>query len=290
MITSGSNQHIQQLRALHVPKGREQQRAFLVEGPHLLEAAFAVGVTPSLIVYSPNDLERTPQGRKLLGQIQAAEAAGAQVYEAAPVAIERAADTRTPQGVVAAVAVADVAPNKVRARRRGRMRPMMVLLDAISDPGNLGTILRSALAADADEVALGPGCADPFNPKVLRAGAGAHFRLPVRELASWGEARELLHGAPAARQVLVAESEGRVAYTDCDLTLRTGLIIGNEAHGISPEAAKLATQHISIPMYNHVESLNAAVAASVLLFEAVRQRRAAERDERPTATDETTIE
>lgn len=288
MITSGSNQHIQLLRSLHAPKGRQQERAFLVEGPHLLEAAFAAGVTPFLIVYNPDDLERTAEGRKLLGQIQAAGAEGAQVYEAAPAAIERAADTRTPQGVVAAVAQADVAPAKVRARRRGRMRSIVLLLDAIGDPGNLGTILRSALAADADEVALGPGCADPFNPKVLRAGVGAHFRLPVRELASWTEARELLRGAPAARQVLVAESEGRVPYAECELTLRTGLIVGNEAHGISPEAAKLATQRISIPMYNHVESLNAAVAASVILFEAARQRRAAERDERQHTSETTT--
>ncbi|HEX6799619.1 MAG TPA: RNA methyltransferase [Ktedonobacterales bacterium] len=291
MITSGSNQHIQLLRSLHTPKGREQQQAFLVEGPHLLEATFAAGVTPLLVVYNPDDLERTAEGRKLLGQIQAAAAEGAQVYEAAPAAVERAADTRTPQGVVAAVAQADVATAKVRARRRGRMRPIVLLLDAIGDPGNLGTILRSALAADADEVALGPGCADPFNPKVLRAGVGAHFRLPVRELASWAEARELLRGAPAARQVLVAESEGRVPYVECDLTLRTGLIVGNEAHGTSPEAAKMATQHISIPMYNHVESLNAAVAASVILFEAARQRRTAERDEQQhAAASETTTE
>ncbi len=293
MITSGSNQHIQLLRSLHAPKGRERERAILVEGPHLLEAAIAAGATPFLIVHNPDDLERTAEGRKLLGQIQAAGAEGAQVYEAAPAAIERAADTRTPQGVVAAVALADVAPAKVRGRRRGRMRPIVLLLDAISDPGNLGTILRSALAADADEVALGPGCADPFNPKVLRAGVGAHFRLPVRELASWAEARELLRGAPSARQVLVAESEGRVPYAECDLTQRTGLIVGNEAHGISPEAAKLATQRISIPMYNHVESLNAAVAASVILFEAARQRRTADREERgerQSATRETTTE
>jgi RNA methyltransferase, TrmH family len=294
MITSGSNQHIQLLRSLHAPKGRAQERAFLIEGPHLLEAAFAAGVTPFLIAYEPGDLEKTAENRKLLGQIQAAGTAGAaQVYEAAAAAIERAADTRTPQGVVAAVALTDVAPARVRARRRGRMRPIVLLLDAIGDPGNLGTILRSALAADADEVALGPGCADPFNPKALRAGVGAHFRLPLRELASWAEARELLRGAPAVRQVLVAQSEGRVAYMECDLTQRTGLIVGNEAHGVSPEAAKLATQHISIPMYNHMESLNAAVAASVLLFEAARQRRAAEReerDERPSTSPEITTE
>lgn len=289
MITSSSNQHIQLLRALHTPKGREQHGAFLVEGPHLLEAAFEAGVTPLLIVYDPDALGKTAEELRLIGQIEAAAADGAQVFEAAPAAIERAADTRTPQGVVAAVATADVAATKVRARRRGRMRPILLVLDAISDPGNLGTILRSALAADADEVALAPGCADPLNPKVVRAGAGAHFRMPVQELASWQAVRELLRGAPAVRQVLAAESSGRTAYTECDLTLRTALIVGNEAHGLSLEAQKLTTLPVSIPMYNRVESLNAAVAASVILFEAARQRRAAEREARETR-EQTTIE
>jgi TrmH family RNA methyltransferase len=284
MITSGSNPHIQLLRALHTPKGREQHAAFLVEGPHLLVAAFEAGITPRLIVYDPDALGKSAEGRRLLGQIEAAGAAGAEVFEAAPAAIDRAADTHTPQGIVAAVATADVAATKVRARRRGRMRPILLMLDAIADPGNLGTILRSALAADADEVALAPGCADPFNPKVLRAGAGAHFRLPVRELASWEAVRELLRGAPAVRQMLAAESSGRAAYSECDLTLRTALIVGNESRGLSPEAQKLVTQAVSIPMYNHVESLNAAVAASVILFEAARQRRAAEGETRERTT------
>ncbi|MFI5274258.1 MAG: TrmH family RNA methyltransferase, partial [Ktedonobacterales bacterium] len=218
MITSGSNQHIQLLRSLHAPKGRHAEGAFLIEGPHLLGAAFAAGVTPLLIVYDPLDLEKSVDGQRLRGEIEAARARGAQVFEATAAAIERASDTRAPQGVVAAVAVAEVAPAKVRARRRGRVRPIMLLLDAISDPGNLGAVLRSALAADADEVLLGPGCADPFNPKVLRAGAGAHFRLPVRVLAGWSEAREALHGAPAVRQVLAAEAEGSMPYAACDLT------------------------------------------------------------------------
>ncbi|HEU5441046.1 MAG TPA: RNA methyltransferase [Ktedonobacterales bacterium] len=288
MITSGSNQHIQLLRTLHTPKGREQHGAFLMEGPHLLEAAFEAGITPLLIVYEPDALGKTAEGRRLIGRIEAAAATGAQVFEAAPAAIERAADTRTPRGVVTSVASADVAATKVRARRRGRMRPILLVLDAISDPGNLGTILRTALAADADEVVLAPGCADPLNPKVVRAGAGAHFRMPVQELASWQAAREVLHGAPAVRQVLAAESSGRTAYTECDLTLRTALIIGNEAHGLSPEAQKLTTLPVSIPMYNRVESLNAAVAASVILFEAARQRRAAEREGRETREQTTT--
>lgn len=274
MITSPSNQHIARLRSLHTAKGREQEGAFLLEGPHLLDAALDARIVPQLIVYEPNLLGRGAAGRRLLGRIEEARAAGVQAFEAAPAAIERASDTRTPQGVVAAVATADVSPERVRARRRGRMRPVLLVLDAISDPGNLGTILRTALAADVDEVLLAPGCADPAAPKVVRAGSGAHFHLPVRASQSWHDIAAVLAGAPEVHQTLIAEAGAHRAYDTFDLTERTALIIGNEAHGPSPEARGLATTALSIPMWNRVESLNAAIATSVILFEAARQRRA----------------
>lgn len=279
MITSGSNQHIALLRALHTPRGRAEHGAFLLEGPHLLEAALHAGVVPQLIVYDPADLERSADGRKTLGQIEEARAQGAEIYDAAPAAIERGADTRSPQGVLAAVAAGEVAPEKVRARRRGRMRPLLLVLDAIGDPGNLGTILRSALAADVDELLLTPGCADPLNPKVVRAGAGAHFHLPVREARDWKDVQQALRGSPAVKQVLAATADGHTHYDSLDLTQRTALLIGNEAHGVSAEGLRLATAQVSIPMWNRVESLNAAVAASVIVFEAARQRRAAEAEQ-----------
>lgn len=276
MITSPSNQHIIRLRSLHTSKGRAQDDTFLVEGPHLLEAALDAGILPELLVYDPDSLTRAAAGRRLLGRIEEARASGVPVYDAAPAALERACDTRSPQGVVAALAVADVAADRVRARRRGRLRPVLLILDAISDPGNLGTILRSALAADVDEVLLAPGCANPLAPKVVRAGSGAHFHLPVRADQSWHNIAAALAGAPPALQTLIAEAGASRAYDSFDLTKRTALIIGNEAHGPSPEARGLATSGLSIPMWNKVESLNAAIAASVVLFEAARQRRASQ--------------
>ncbi len=273
MITSPSNVHIALLRSLFVAKGRAAEGLFLVEGPHVLGAAFDADVTPRMIVYDPATLERTVDGRRLLERVEDARAAGAEVYEATAAAIERASDTRTPQGILAAVALEDVAPDRARARRRGRARPVLLALDALADPGNMGTILRSALAADADEALLGPACADPFAPKVVRAGAGAHFHLPIRTGLSWDEIAQRFAGAPAVHEALVAEASGHIAYDEVDLARRVALIIGNEAHGVSREAAKLATMRISIPMWNKVESLNAGIAASVILFEAARQRR-----------------
>lgn len=288
MITSAANPRIAQLHALHTPKGRAAAGMFLVEGPHLLAAVFEVHVLPRMVVYDPEALERMTEGRRLRERILEAEASGVPVFEASPAAIERAGDTRTPQGVVAAVAVEEVAPDRVRARRRGRARPLLLVLDMLSDPGNLGTVLRAALAADVDEVLLAPGCADPLAPKVVRAGSGAQFQLPVRVGLGWGEIRERLRGAPHVRKVLLAEAGARLAYDVCDLTQRTALIIGNEAHGPSGEAEETATQHISIPLWNRVESLNAAVAASVILFEAARQRRAAESRQTTNIAEATT--
>ncbi|HET8908895.1 MAG TPA: RNA methyltransferase [Ktedonobacterales bacterium] len=279
MISSPSNKNVQELRSLHTLKGREAAGAFLIEGPHIFDAALDAHVSPRLVLYDPGALERTALGRRTLGRIEEARAHGVEALEATGAAIERASDTRTPQGVVASVALADIAADKVRARRRGRSRPLLVVLDAITDPGNMGTILRSALAADTDEVLIAPGCVDPLSPKVVRAGAGAHFYLPVRTGLGWDDISIWLHGTPAVRQILLAEAEGTRPYDNFDLTRRTALVICNEAHGASPEAAKLSKIRVSIPMWNKVESLNAAMAASVILFEAARQRRVREAEQ-----------
>jgi TrmH family RNA methyltransferase len=274
IITSTANPRVQALRALHSPRGRAEAGLFLIEGPHLLDAALDASVLPALTLFAPEALERTAEGRRLLGRLAEARAAGAELIEATPAVIERAADTQAPQGIVASVSAAAVAPAAVRARRRGRARPLVLILDGLSDPGNLGTLLRSALASDVDEVWLAPGSADPLGPKAVRAGSGAHFHLPMHAGQAWDEIAARLGGAPAVRQVVLAEASAATAYDALDLTQRTALIVGNEAHGPSREAARLATMRVSIPMWNGVESLNAAIAASVICFEAGRQRRA----------------
>ncbi len=280
MITSPSNSKIALLRSLHTAKGREAESLFLLEGPHLLEAAMQARVIPRLVVYDPGALERSVAGRRTLELVADARSKGAEALEATGAALERAADAQTPQGVIAAASIEDFTADRVRARRRGRMRPLMLVLDAIADPGNLGTILRSALAADVDEVLLSAGCADPLAPKVVRSGSGAHFHLPVRPKLTWEQIGEALAGAPAVRQTLAMDSHAQTPYDAIEYTRRTAIIVGNEAHGLSAQAEEFATERVSIPMWNKVESLNAAIAASVILFEAARQRRVAEADEK----------
>jgi len=145
----------------------------------------------------------------------------------------------------------------------------LLILDAIRDPGNLGTILRAAGGAGVDGVLLGPTCVDPYNPKALRAGMGAHFRLPVIE-ADW----QTITTACLGKAVYLADGAGERDYVTVDWRVPTALIIGGEADGAGPEARALATERITIPMSAATESLNAALAAAVILFEMQRQRRA----------------
>lgn len=143
------------------------------------------------------------------------------------------------------------------------------MLDGIQDPGNVGTLLRSAEAAGVGLVLCGPGSADAYSPKVLRAAMGAHFNLPLRADLDWDEiGAELAASAP----IYAAAAGASMPYYAADWKQPAALIIGSEARGVGPEGLALATHQISIPMAGRAESLNAGVAGSIILFEALRQR------------------
>ena len=150
------------------------------------------------------------------------------------------------------------------AMMRGELQPDA---GSFEKPGNLGTILRSAEAAGVQSVFLTPGTTDPFSPKVARAGMGAHFRLPIFT-PDW----ETLAAALAGLNVFHADMAGAQTCWQADFTSPCALLIGSEAEGISPKARDLVTQSVRIPMRGASESLNAAVSAAILLFEALRQR------------------
>lgn len=145
----------------------------------------------------------------------------------------------------------------------------MLILDQIRDPGNMGTILRSASAAGVQIVYLSPGSVDPFSPKVLRGGMGAHFKLPIIK-AAWEEIEiKIKH---YEMHCYLATIQRGLAYYEADFLIPFSLIIGSEAYGAGDQALKLADTMVSIPMPGGGESLNASVAAGILLFEASRQR------------------
>lgn len=275
VITSPTNPRISKLRDLHTTRGRKKSGLFLMEGIHLLEVLLDAGIMPQEVYYQPDVLQRTARGRALFARLlHASDIAPERLVEVSERVMGTLGEVQTTLGVVSVLSLDAFAPARLRARRPAMQRPALLILDDLADPGNMGTILRTALAADVDEVLLTSNCVDCFSPKVVRAAAGAHVALPIATDLSWAAIAErvAIHCANTPR-VLLAEAGGKQTYYEQDLTEPFALIIGNEAHGPSEEARSLATLTITIPLANGVESLNAAMAAGIVLYEAVRQAR-----------------
>jgi len=244
-----------------------------MEGPHLLEVLLDIAIIPAEVYYQPALLARTAQGRALLHRLLHTRAlpADSQV-EVSERVIESMSETQTSQGVISLLSLSAFSPQHTRARRPASSRPALLILDGVADPGNMGTIMRTALAADVAEVLLTPDCVDYFSPKVVRSAAGAHVALPVAVDQAWDAIEERIAShCRGERRVLLAEAGSPHRYFEQDLRSPFALITGNEAHGPSPEARKRATTTVSIPLANNVESLNVAMATGIILYEAVRQ-------------------
>lgn len=252
IITSLQNERIKLVFGLQTrPRTRMKERKIALEGTRLIDDALSRGYKAEFILYDHRkaDYERiaTWQARKI------------PLFAVNEAVMQHASDTQQPQGFIGVFPMPfPPIPKKATAT---------LILDAIREPGNMGTILRTASASGVEVVILSEDCVDPYNPKVLRSGMGAHFRLPIVS-AKWHEIAEFTEGVA----VYVADGEGETRYSAVDFTKPYALVIGNEAHGAN-NALKLANaQTVSIPMSAHTESLNAAMATAVLLFEAQRQR------------------
>ncbi len=268
MITSPANPHVKIIRSLATHrKERSRERLFVLEGVRLISDARAAHATLPLLLYDPEQLASTPAGSALLAQI----ADLPQSYPATSRVIAAATDTMTPQGVVALAQM----PNWDAATLPAPAHPAapVLVLDTLQDPGNAGTLLRSAVAAGVQAVLTTTGTVDLYSPKVVRAGMSAHFVLPLLPDLTWDAIHTTLHTLLGPTpQIYAADMHGDVPYYAADWLQPAALIIGNEAHGISAAARAAATQLLSIPMCASTESLNAAIAGSVILFEALRQR------------------
>lgn len=254
MITSTQNERVRYIRSLARRRVRQREGRFVVEGTRLVDEVVRAGIQPALVFYTQAWAE-SPAGQELLPLLRPADEGNWLVSEAV---LAGCADTQSPQGVLAVVPFVRLQPRQ----------DLLLILDQVRDPGNLGTILRSAEAAGTGQVLLAPGTVDLYNPKVVRGAMGAHFRLAVTSL-DWPAIREQVAG----RAVWLADASGEVTYETVDWTLPSALIVGGETAGAGVAAAALATGRVSIPMAGGAESLNAAMAATVILFEAARQRR-----------------
>jgi TrmH family RNA methyltransferase len=253
VIRAAANPTIAFVRSLQRRDRRASERAFVVEGRLAVADALAAGATPRLVLVRDGD-----------GEAMAALQAGIPYRRVAAKLFDQLSDVVTPQGILA------VFPFPELSLAHSEV-PLFLVADQVRDPGNLGTLLRTAAGAGADAVFLTAASVDPFNPKVVRAGMGAHFRLPLRPLDAAAQA-ELLTRCPLR---VLAAGAGEVSYDAIDWRQPAALIIGSEAAGAGATARRLATVTAAIPLAGGVESLNAGVAGAVILFEAARQRRVA---------------
>ena len=257
MITSTHNSKIQSIRKLQAQsRARREEQLLVAEGVRLCEEALAAGWPAQMVIYTADLSER---GAALL---EGFAAQGAAIEQVSAQVMRSASDTQTPQGILA------VLPQ--RSLPLPQPLELAFIPDGVRDPGNLGTMLRTAEAASVGAVFLPPGMVDVFAPKVVRSAMGAHFRLPIYAL-SWEDIEHQIHAA--GLRVIVAAVGAGTDYTQADLRSPLALVIGSEAEGVGQKARLLADEQVQIPMPGRAESLNAAVAAGILLFESIRQRK-----------------
>ncbi|HEX2831130.1 MAG TPA: RNA methyltransferase [Burkholderiales bacterium] len=253
-VTSADNAQFKALLKLH-QSSRERKKAgrSLLDGVHLVQAYVEHVGAPDQVAVSRSALADPEIAALLRSKLMP------EPLVLGDGLMRELSSVSTPTGLIAAV-------KTPRAREVPEKPAACVMLEDIQDPGNLGSILRSAAAAGIDEVYLSPACVQAWSPRVLRAGMGAHFALRIYDAID-------LHGIAQRYDgsVLAAAGDGDVPYYDADLSGRVALIFGNEGAGISAGLRKAAHRTISIPMPGKAESLNVAAAAAICLFERVRQ-------------------
>lgn len=243
-ITSLKNPKVTAWKALKDRKGRRESGCFLVEGRKMVEEALASSFdVETVLVQEGMEL---PDGLTM------------PVYELPAHVLAAVCDTKTPQGIAAVV----------RMKEQSALGKHIVVLDGVQDPGNVGTIIRTADAAGLDGVLLSTQCADVFSPKVLRATMGSIFRMNLRTTDDLpGELTKLRE---KGYSILSSQLDGTPFYEREKVAEQFALIIGNEGNGVSEQVQQTATHRVRLPMRGGAESLNAAIAAAIMMYELMR--------------------
>jgi TrmH family RNA methyltransferase len=258
MITSLQNEKVKLVRAIRTrARARRDSGVFLCEGVRLLEEGLASAWPARFVLYSEG------LGERATSLINRYRQLGVPIEEVSSKVMQEITDTEQTQGVLAVM--------YMEALALPPERDFVVIPTQMRDPGNLGTILRTAAAAGVGAVLIPPGTTDAFAPKVLRAGMGAHFRIPI-QVMTWDAIHDYLGKTPRLH-VFLASAGGGCPYSAVDLRMPLAFIIGGEAFGADEAARSLVDETIHIEMPGKMESLNAASAAAILIFEALRQRK-----------------
>lgn len=262
MITSTSNSRIKNvIQLMKKSRLRKEQGVFLVEGIRMVKEAPANQIRELYV--SESFLKRQENRSFLESRIPGSfEAVSDEVFS-------KMSDTVTPQGILCVLSRMEYNLESMLSRENGTY----LVLEDIQDPGNLGTMLRTGEAAEVTGIILSKGCVDIYNPKVIRSTMGSVYRVPFCYVEDLPAVLRFMNKRNIS--TYAAHLAGEKYYDECTYTGQAAFLIGNEGNGLSDEISALATHKIKIPMGGQVESLNAAVSASVLLYEAYRQKRAA---------------
>lgn len=262
MITSLQNKAVKEAAALlGKKKERDRRGLFVVEGIKLFGEAPVERIAQVYLAQSARAQLMAQYGEKL--RVLPCEVVSDEVFT-------KMSDTVTPQGILCLVKQYTYNIEEILSKKKGKQL-LFIAVEDLQDPGNLGTIFRTAEAAGADGVIMSSQTADIYNPKTIRSTMGSVYRVPFLYAEPFGAALETLrkHGV----RIFAAHLSGKADYDACDYSKGTAFLIGNEGRGLREETADLADERIRLPMEGEVESLNAAVASSILLYEAYRQRR-----------------
>ena len=259
-ISSRANVKVKQLRAAFAGNMRLSQGLIAIEGEHLFEEALRSGITLKSVFISGSFSSSLTLPK------------GAEVVRLTEDVFASAVETRSPQGIAALIEP----PIHRLEDILQQPNPLILVAEGLQDPGNLGTLARSAEAFGAAGLLATPGTVSIWNQKALRASVGSAFRLPVLSVARHQIEQFPKHGIRLLAAV-GSEGPGVTAAQDTDLATACAIMIGNEGSGLSPEWITLSTSLVAIPCPGPVESLNAAIAGSLLLYEASRQRTASAR-------------
>jgi TrmH family RNA methyltransferase len=256
-ITSINNPKIKLWSQLLTKRGREVQGMFILEGVHLVREALQANLKLEVILFSLEKGYPT--------ELPEPDDSSIEIIGVSDAVLAKCSDTQTPQGVLAVALKPEWSKEQLLVQEHG----LVVVIDGVQDPGNLGTIIRSADAVGATGVVLGRGTVDLYNPKTIRSTMGSLFHLPILEF----DLHELL---PLARQnniqIVSTSLQAEKSCYELDMTQTIWFILGNEGSGVSASIQPFISQQIIIPMRGKAESLNVAMAATVLMFEARRQR------------------
>lgn len=260
-ITSMKNPMIKEVKSLYRKKERMKSKTFIIEGIKIIEEAIDHNYPMKSIIYTDR-LMNTKGGPEFLEAIRDRD----ELIYVGDNIFKEISDTENPQGVLA---IARFQFTDLQGLREMK-NPSLIFLDRLQDPGNMGTIIRTADSFNIDGIIITDGSVDPYNPKVVRATMGSIFRMPIYYIED--SVRGLNDLRDNGLRILSTSLEGSLPIYDIDYKDGFILVIGNESTGVSGDIYELSDELIRIPMPGKAESLNAGVAASIIMYEAMKQR------------------